>query len=224
MTGGDPPILIAPLVAGREELERRIRARCEAGATAEALELCLRGYGTEVMDFLVAWHRSEGEAAEVFSQTAEGIWSGLPKFGFESSVRTWIYAIARKSSLRYRRDARRRAARFAPLPNEAAEIVASLRTQTASFLATRVKDRVAELREELPDEDRLVLLLRVDRELEWTELARVVHGDDAPEGVALQREAARLRKRFQLVKEKLFERAVAEGLVKPRRKGPRARG
>lgn len=60
-------------------------------------------------------------------------------------------------------------------------------------------------------------MLRVDRQLAWTDLARVLHEDDdaALEGKALEREAARLRKRFQLVKERLYEMGRRAGLVSP---------
>ena len=55
----------------------------------------------------------------------------------------------------------------------------------------------------------------VDRQLAWTELAQVLHEDEATSlvGEALKREAARLRKRFQLVKERLYEMGRREGLV-----------
>jgi RNA polymerase sigma-70 factor (ECF subfamily) len=54
----------------------------------------------------------------------------------------------------------------------------------------------------LPEMDRMLLILRVDRELSWRDLARVVLGG-SPTPVELEREAVRLRKRFQLVKERL---------------------
>jgi RNA polymerase sigma-70 factor (ECF subfamily) len=59
-------------------------------------------------------------------------------------------------------------------------------------------------------------VLRVDRQLAWTDLARVLlHGDDTStltEDV-LRREAARLRKRFQILKEQLYEMGRREGLI-----------
>jgi RNA polymerase sigma-70 factor (ECF subfamily) len=59
-------------------------------------------------------------------------------------------------------------------------------------------------------------VLRVDRGLAWDELARVFSEQDLDEE-ALTREAARLRKRFQLVKEKLKALAEREGIVASRR-------
>jgi RNA polymerase sigma-70 factor (ECF subfamily) len=165
----------------------------------------------------VALHRDSVEASDVFALFAEGVWRGLPRFAWECSLGTWLYAIARRSSLRYRRDGRRRAAREKPLPegSSASVLVAQLQSKTASFLKTEKRSRIAALRDTLPVADQMLLMLRVDRGLEWNELAHVLHESEEEElaGEALKREAARLRKRFQLVKEKLHELAAREGLV-----------
>jgi RNA polymerase sigma-70 factor (ECF subfamily) len=205
-------------VRQREELEDDIRRRALAGDFAGAAEVAMRGYGREVFEFLAALHRSEDDAAEVFSLFAEGLWRGLPRFGWHCSFRTWAYAVARRSSLRYRRDARRRAARLSPLPESSriSAMVAEVRTETQPYLRTEGRSRFAALRAALPAEDQALLMLRVDRQLAWTELAQVLHDDEgAPlSGEALKREAARLRKRFQLVKERLYEMGRREGLVR----------
>jgi RNA polymerase sigma-70 factor (ECF subfamily) len=203
----------------RPELELQVRQCADArdwdGATAAAL----RGYGPEVLEFLAALHRNETEASDVFALFAEGVWRGLERFAWECSVRTWLYAVARRSSLRYRRDGKRRAAREAPLPegSSASILVAQLASRTGSFLRTESRSRIAALRDTLPVADQTLLMLRVDRELSWNDLVRVLHEDDDEklDDEALKRETARLRKRFQLVKEKLHGLARGEGLIPP---------
>jgi RNA polymerase sigma-70 factor, ECF subfamily len=105
----------------------------------------------------------------------------------------------------------------APLPegSRIEEIAAAVRSETATHLRTETKSRIARLRESLSEQDRMLLTLRVDRQLEWNELARVLHdgGEAELEGEALRRASARLRKRFQDVKEKLAELARREGLL-----------
>ena len=71
---------------------------------------------------------------------------------------------------------------------------------------------MAQLREELPAEDQALLILRVDKQLDWNELAQVLSEDELA-GDALRRESARLRKRFQMIKERLRKRAEEEGLL-----------
>ena len=81
---------------------------------------------------------------------------------------------------------------------------------------TETKTRLQALRDALPEEDRMLLVLRMDRQLAWNELARVLaeaDGDVPLDDAALAKEAARLRKRFQLVKDRLREQAKKEGLI-----------
>ena len=91
----------------------------------------------------------------------------------------------------------------------------------AEQVRSETRTALARLRDELPEEDRELLVLRIDRGLAWEELARVLLGADVVSDAALVRESARLRKRFQLVKERLRERARALGILDGA--GPRAR-
>jgi RNA polymerase sigma-70 factor (ECF subfamily) len=95
------------------------------------------------------------------------------------------------------------------------EVAAQTRSRTNAYLKTDVKHRMQELRRRLPAEDQQLLILRVNRELAWTEIAMVLsdEGLTATDG-ELQREATRLRKRFQLAKDRLRDLARREGLTK----------
>ncbi|MEO7328665.1 MAG: sigma-70 family RNA polymerase sigma factor [Minicystis sp.] len=176
----------------------------------------MKGYGPEVFRFLLAWSGDEAAASEVFSLFAEGIWRGLGSFDWACSFRTWAFGVARRTSLRHRRDGGRRAAREIPLEHCSAisAIEEQVRSRTLSYLRTERRNRFAELRDALPPDDRALLLLRVDRKLAWNDCARAMHDGEQPlEDEALKREAARLRKRYQLVKEKLLEAGRREGLT-----------
>lgn len=202
---------------GREEVEQSTRQCLDRGDHEGAATALIRGYGREIFSFLAAVHRSEDEASEVFSLFTEGVWRGLPKFRVEGTFRTWAYGIARKASLRVRRDKHRRQARFGALPEGStlSAIAEEVRTQTLWYLRTEPRSRFAAIRDSLPPEDRELLVLRVDRKLPWNELAQMLRddGEEPLEGEALKREAARLRKRFQLLSEKLHELGRREGLL-----------
>jgi RNA polymerase sigma-70 factor, ECF subfamily len=203
----------------RDDLEREIRSRCEAGDVDGATSIALSGYGREIFELLLSLHRDEAEASDVFSTFSQGVWRGLSRFSWRSSFRTWAYVIAKRASRRHLDDARRRRARQSPFADDSllADIEQRVRTETLSFLRTERRTRLLEIRDGLPPEDREFLMLRVDRELAWNDLAQILHiGDADLEGEALKREAARLRKRFQLLKEKIYELARREGLVHPR--------
>ncbi len=202
--------------AERQELEREIKHHLVRGDPSGAATLAIRGYGPEIFGFLHAFHRDEQEAAEVFSCFSERLWRDLPTFQGDSSFRTWAYALARHASLNYRRDLRRREGRQTPLPEGSAlsALVVQVRTETISYLRSERRARFASLRESLSPEDQALLILRVDRGLAWNELARVLNDHGQPLGeTELKREAARLRKRFQLLKTRLLELGRQAGVV-----------
>lgn len=201
--------------AARIELERNVRARADAGDHAAAATMAIKGYGPEIYGFLVAMHRNDDEAGDVFSQFSENLWKGLPKFAWQCTLRAWAYTIARNASYRFKKNAKRRGE--VALSEGVEKIAEQVRTQTRSWLKTEQKDRFAALRDTLPPEDQTLLILRVDRGLAWEELARIMLGEEeAASEEDLKKESARLRKRFQLVKEKLVEMGKRAGLIKPK--------
>jgi RNA polymerase sigma-70 factor (ECF subfamily) len=193
------------------DLEERILGFRERGDLDGAATCALEGYGSELFGFLVALLRREEDASEVFSQTCEDLWVGLARFECRSSMRTWLYALARHAAARFRRSPHRRPGRHVGLSG-LRDVAECVRTATLRHMQTDVKDRFAALRDSLPDDDRTVLVLRLDRGMGWSEIARVFRpGDESDEGLA--REAARLRKRFQLLKVDIRARARRAGLV-----------
>jgi RNA polymerase sigma-70 factor (ECF subfamily) len=202
----------------RDQLERAIRGFSERGELQAAAAAAIRGYGPEIFGFLVAFHRQKDDAHEVYAAFTERLWRGLPGFEWQCSFRTWAYAIARNTSLTYRRQARRRAEMYRPMPDgsQLSALEQAQRSDTASYLKTQRKSRIAALRDSLPREDQELLVLRVDRQLAWNDLARVLlHPEDGATltDEALKREAARLRKRFQALKAQLHEMGRREGLI-----------
>jgi RNA polymerase sigma-70 factor, ECF subfamily len=203
--------------AAREKLEGHVRDLCSKGDVAGAATAVVQGYGPELFGFLAATHRDPVDAGDAFSETTEAVWRGLASFGWESSVRTWAYAIARNVSRTRRRNAARRGRHVVNGGDALFEgVVQKVRTETSAFLRTATKTRLQALREALPEEDQALLVLRVNRSLPWNDLARILaesEGAEPLDEAGLVREAARLRKRFQLVKDKLRELAAREGLT-----------
>jgi RNA polymerase sigma-70 factor (ECF subfamily) len=200
----------------REGLEQRIRALCETGDKKRAATLLLEGYGREVFGFLVARLRDREAASDVFSQFTEDLWRGLDGFRWQCSARVWSYTLARHAASRYIDDVRRRRGRHVPLSRAGplSEIAERIRTGTRAGAQTEARSRIAQLRESLPVDDQTLLILRVNRKLGWREIAQIMLRDgESPDDEALAKEAARLRKRYQLAKDKLRQMAVEQGLV-----------
>lgn len=165
----------------------------------------MEGYGPQVLGYLLARTRDQAEANDVFARWSEDLWKGLATFRWESSLRTWGYRLAHNARIRHQQRDRMRG--FVPLSNapEILAIVARVRTATAAHLRTEVKDAISELRDSLSEDDRSLLILRVDRALSWQEIAEI--HDEPPE------RAATYRKRFERAKARLAELAEQAGLL-----------
>ncbi|HEU4405333.1 MAG TPA: hypothetical protein VFS43_08605 [Polyangiaceae bacterium] len=190
-----------------------VEERCRSGDLRGALEATLKHFGPEVNGFLARASGDETLAAEAFSQLCEDICYGLAGFEWASSLRTWVYVLARNALCRVRKR-EGRARRDLPLSlAEISSIEAHVRTATLPFLRTETRSAMDRLRDELDPADRELLILRVDRDLPWDEVARVTLGRMDADELTIKRESARLRQRFQSLKKALRQRARDEGLL-----------
>jgi RNA polymerase sigma-70 factor (ECF subfamily) len=200
----------------RDALESRIRAHFDAGDKKRAATKLLEGYGREVLGFLIARLRDRDAATEVFSQFTEDLWKGLDGFRWQCSARVWAYTLARHAASRYISDAHKRRARNLPLSRAGplSAIEEKIRTATLAAARTESRTRLAQLRESLHIEDQTLLILRVNRKLDWKDIARVMsYEGKVVADAALQKEAVRLRKRYQLAKDRLRRMALEQGLI-----------
>ncbi len=191
------------MVAGREEIEAEIRRHCVAGDWSGAATAALRSYGPEVLGFLYAALGNQADAREAYSLFSETLWRGLPGLRWQSSFRTWAYALARSALGRVLREPARRG-RMVHL-SQAPEVLLATRlgrTVTAPHLRSEVKSQVRRLRLALDPDDQTILTLRVDRAMSWRDIAIVMAGEDAPE-TEVARQSALLRKRFERLKVRL---------------------
>lgn len=183
--------------------EGDIRTRCAAldfdGAMTGAVEL----YGDELFGFLVGLAGDRVRAEDAFSATCERIWRGLPSFRWDSSFRLWAYRIARNEFLRTTRDINR-SRQQVPL-SEVPSVQRALhhvRSSTPFHERAEVLDKFAGARAQLDADDHMLLSLRIQRQLPWEDIAKVLNdSEDLPSA----RELASLRKRFERVKTKLRE-------------------
>lgn len=212
----------------RQQLESPVQRAIASGDRNGATTAVLHLYGAELYGFISGLARDATLADEAYSELCEVVWTQLAAFRWEASLRSWLYALARRLVLRLRVDGFRREARARPLElaPEVSELAARLRTSTLEILRSEVKSAFRALREELSGEDQELLALRVDRALSWRDIARII--DDArpgdgeqggvpagplEEGPALDQRAAALRKRFERVRLRLRELAAERGLL-----------
>jgi RNA polymerase sigma-70 factor (ECF subfamily) len=185
-------------------LETELAAHLARGEVDRAATLAIEGYGPAVLGYLGSM-LDEDDAQDAFSLFAENLWRGLPAFRWECSARAWAFRLAWFAVARLMRDPYRRHGQRLPT-TAASRLAASVAASTTLAREAR-SDRFRKLREALDPEDRTLLVLRLDRELPWEEIAQVLSTDAAPVT------AAALRKRFERLKARLAELARAEGLL-----------
>jgi len=190
------------------ELAQLLAARAFDRVATRAIE----AYGDEIYGFLFHQVGNEADAVDIFGQLGEDLWKGLPTFAGRSSVRTWLYVLARHAISRFRRSpANRRAQHTGDARLD--ELIARQHTRTSPWLRSETKDKLAAVRDSLAPDDRMLLVLRVDRAMPWRDIALITIDVDEPDEKGIKRETDRLMKRFQLLKEQLRQRANELGIV-----------
>lgn len=196
----------------RETIEQPIREAHAAGDLEGAATLGVEVYGREVLAFLIVRLGHE-RGNDVFSDFLEDFWRGLPAFGWRSTLRTWAYTLAQHAVARHLRRPQHRREQLATSAG-VSSMAERVRSETAAYLRTEIKDRFRELRAQLPEEDQSLLILRVDRKLSWRDLAAIMAEPGAAlTDDALETAATRLRQQFQRAKDRLKRLAEAEGLL-----------
>jgi RNA polymerase sigma-70 factor (ECF subfamily) len=192
-------------MAASMALEERIAAALARRDIEAAATEAIRGYGPQILGYLRTVMRDPEDAAEVFSQFAEDLWKGLGAFRGDCSVRVWAYKLAWHAASRFGRDPYRK--RRQRLPGAFATQLAETLLPTPGGSAERRFAEVQRLRQHLDPEEQTLLVLRIDRQLSWRDVARVMAGEGDPV------DAATLRKRYERLKEKLAHLAKAKGFL-----------
>ncbi len=182
--------------------EAAVSAALRSPAPQRAVELAVLAWGREIESFLSAVTSDRSLGAELFAQACADALAGLSTFEGKSSFRSWFYGVAHNAARRALRDGYHRK-RAHEADWEALE--QPLRSVTPRYVATDWKRRLHELRDLLPPDDRALLILRVDRSMDWDDVASVL----AEEGHDVS--PAALRKRFERIKARLKALAVEDG-------------
>lgn len=148
------------------DLERTIADRLAAGDHSAAATAAIEGLGPQIFGYITSQLRDSDAAYDVFGYFCEQLWKSIATFRGGSSFKTWAYMLVMHSISRYRRDGyQRRGQRLDSA--EAAALAEQVRSSTAPFQRTEVKDKFARLRESLDPDEQTLLFLRVDQGLSW---------------------------------------------------------
>ena len=181
--------------------ERAALAALDRGSPDEALAILMRAYGTAVYRYCRQMVTDDDLAQEVHQMTFVQAHEGLVRFARRSSLKTWLFGIARHRCLDLLKMHRRRHKRFGPI-EEAPDL-----PEPASSAEDRLSERsVARVLESclrgLAPRVRTAVLLRYQQGLSYPEIARLSN-EKAP---ALQ---VRVARALPLLRRCLEEKGVA---------------
>jgi RNA polymerase sigma-70 factor (ECF subfamily) len=205
-------------------LDRAVRERLDAGDVRGAVALVVEQLGASIHGYLRTL-LSEDDAEEAYSEFQVSVMNGLPSFRWECPVRAWAHRIAFHAAARiWRRPGRRLEE---PLPSSLSKLGPGSKGPGPGMSGRHAG--LAVLRASLSVEDQSLLTLRIDRELEWEEIAAVLDDGERSEELSgggapsvttrdrslgsYSREAAALRKRYERLTRRLREEARHHGLI-----------
>ena len=198
-------VISSALPRAADPRDAELRALIARGELERATEEALREYGPDLIGWLCSTLPTTADAQDAFSRMSEELWKSLRRFDGRCAVRTWCYMLARHAAARVRgRTGKRREVLVSQIPSLQQAVTRIWNTSQRD--AKRARDVYAEIRPLLDDDDQTLLILRVDRNLAWRDIAQVLLGEHATPA-DLTRKSATLRKHFERVKVRLRELA-----------------
>jgi len=187
------------------DVEARVAEAVARRDFEAAATVLIQGYGPQVLGYLRSVVKDGEEAEDAFALFTENVWRGFPTWEGRASARAWAYSVAWNAAGRLFRDPwhrRRRKLQSSVASKLAAAVLSSSRLDQQQLDA-----RLQQLRAVLTPDELSLLVLRVDRELSWREVAVAMGLSDDAASIAA------LRKRFERLKAKLAIMARASGLL-----------
>ncbi len=167
-------IAVPGLPVSDEELVKRVQE-----GNSEAFEELVRRYERKVYNIAYRILGNEEDATEALQDTFLRAYRFLPKFGFKSSFYTWLYRIATNVSITKLRNRKKKEAVSldAPVPDSddlTFDVPDTGQTPEEVFAQKRLREKLDQAVRELPEEYRVVVILRDLEGLSNEEVSRVL--------------------------------------------------
>jgi DNA-directed RNA polymerase specialized sigma24 family protein len=197
----------------------RARGLLAQGELDLAVHAALESFGPEVFGFLVGVVDDVGQASVLYAHMAQRVAHELEAFRWDTSLRTWMYGLARSELLDGRRrrrpdGVRREGAdrttlnRTSPLDTPSPSLTP---VDTSSWRPRLLLDAVRAVRKALTEEERELLILRVDRGFAFVDIALMELGAVA---TSLERRRRAKELRTQLLElRRQIDRMTADHLA-----------
>ena len=174
-----------------ERDEGQLIARALAGQ-AHAFDALVRDYTPQLYRLAVRMLGDEGEAEDALQETLIRAFRYLNRYRGDAAFGTWLYAIAARVCLTKRRAAKHR---LAMVPYD--EVQAAVGDTTDRILQREAGERVQQVLNTLPPQDRLLMILRFVEGLSHEEIARVLGCSAVTSRTRLLRARRLFQERYQ---------------------------
>ena len=179
------------------EQEMAVIRRAQRGDT-KAFEALLSAYEKPVYNLCLRMTGNAEDAADLTQEAFLKIWRGLENYKFESSFSTWVYRLTTNVSIDFLRGRKRRQTLSITVEEE--DGVAELEVPDPAplpeeqLLLREKKAQIASAMNQLDEEARLILTLRILEDLSYEEIARVTGLKDGTVKSRLARARLKLKK------------------------------
>lgn len=168
------------------DVEAQAVVALSQGAHDRALSILMDAYGDELFRYCRRMV-GESEAEDVHQMSFVHAYESFPRFRQQSSLRAWLYGIARHRCL----DSLRRARRHGHVPDVVPEVEALDAGQDQRLATLQVLERCLQ---KLKPKAREVVILRYTMELSFPEMAEICQEDAATLQMRLARVLPVLRR------------------------------
>lgn len=180
------------------ELENRIAQWLSKRDFDAALTAIEEGYGPELFGFIRMRTATLSDAEDAYGDFRLAMVRGIRTFQQRSAVRTWAYVVARNELLASNRRRIGRAQVMSEVPPGSQPEPTDTRP---TWQRTTGFARLGQLRALLDDEEQELFVLRVDREMPFSEIALVLSSGSPNSLIS----AEACKQRFHRLKDKLVQ-------------------
>ena len=160
-------------------------------AVIDGFESMFEQYGAELLRYSMRLTRNSADADDLYQETFLRAFKAFDRLNGESNHRAWLYRIATNTFL----SSRRKLNRIEAL-NDEAPIAAPSFDHAAQLDARSLLHDVEQFIDELPGKQRVALTLRKYHELDYAEIADVLHCSEAAARANVHEGLRKVRARF----------------------------
>lgn len=155
-----------------EETDRQLIEACQRGESEAFRELFER-HKDKVFSIALRYSGDAAVAQDIAQETFLKLLVGLRSFRGESAFGSWLYRLVVNSCL----DRKRKTRRFVPLLDEAMALLRAPEPERTAFdevVRAEMSGHLRTVVAGLPDEQRMLLVLRYTQSLSYEEIARIM--------------------------------------------------